>query len=362
VWDIVRHVLDETTNNAWDESRQASLIAQILSGELSLEAACGLHGLSAEVIRKWAPVFRHRTLQALDERLQESSLIASGQARRLGNAAYTGRLSDIPIADLLQTCQMGGKDAVITITQGNERSSIWCERGVIVDAESGRLRGEPAVYQILNLDSGQVSADFHLEPRSRTIELPCHILLLEAARHKDECARLIAQLDGPSSILLQAPGAWAADTTLTEREVLYLCDGERGVSDVLAASETSNLDTLSTLVSLLDRGYLLMEGASTPPPPVLADPAEDWERRSSLYFLPLAVTTPAVPRSSRSGPLMAALGLVFGILLGLGAEALHGGPPFRMEAAPASIPVIDGSSSGDCVNPAPLPVPARARP
>jgi uncharacterized protein DUF4388 len=346
-------VLGEITNDAWDESRQASLIAQILSGELALEVACGQHGLAAETIRKWALVFRHRTLQALDEKLQQTSLIESVNAQRLGNASYTGDLHDISIADLLQTCQMGGKDAVITITHGNERSSIWCERGVIVDAESGRLHGDAAVYRILNLDGGQVLADFHLEPRTRTIELPCHVLLLEAARHKDECARLIAQLDGPSSILLQAPGAWAANTTLTEREVLCLCDGERGVSDVLAASELSDLDTSSTLVSLLGRGYLLMEGAATRPPPVVAGPAaEDWERLSSLYYLPLAQATPVVARSSRR--VLAALGLVFGILLGLGAEALHGGTPFRMGSSRAASPVVEGTSSRDSLTPEPL--------
>jgi hypothetical protein len=316
--------MNEIASDVWNESQQATLIAQILSGELSLEAACRQHGLSTKLVRTWVPVYRHRTLQALDEKLQQRSLIESVNADRLGHAAYTGSLSDIPIPDLLQTCQMGGKDGVITVTQGGERSSIWCEQGAIVDAESGRLRGEAAVYRILNMDSGQVSVDFRLEPRRRTVELPCHVLLLEAARHDDECTRLIAELHGLRSIYLLAPGAWAAETTLTDREVLCLCDGERGVSDVLAASELSDLETLSTMVSLASRGYLLREGTATRPPPVVTGPgADDWGRRSSIY-LPIPQTPPA-RRANRNGPLLLALGLALGLLLSFVVENVYRG-------------------------------------
>ncbi len=344
MWDILRHGMTDIASDAWDESRQATLIARILSGEWSLEAACRLLGLSAETVRNWVPVYRHRTLQALDEKLQQTSLISAVNEEWLGNAAYTGSLDDIPIPDLLQTCQMGAKDGVITITRGGERSSIWCQRGAIVDAESSRLRGEAAVYRILNFDSGQVSADFRFEPRPRTVSLPCHVLLFEAARHKDECARLIKQLDGVRSIFLQAPGAWAADTSLTEREVLYLCDGKRGVSDVLTASDLSDLDTLSTMASLVARGYLLRDGVSTPPPPVVAGPgSEDWGRRSSLY-LPLPQVAPPVVRSKRGAPLLIGLGLVLGILVSFAAASLYPGMPIPTVEARAASFVVEATT------------------
>jgi hypothetical protein len=333
MWDILRHVMSEIASDVWDESRQATLIAQILCGELTLEAACQLHRLPPATVRNWVPVYRHRTLQALDEKLQQRSLIESVNAEWLGHAAYTGSLGDIPVPDLLQTCQMGSKDGVITVTRGGERSAIWCEQGVIVDAESGRLRGEAAVYRILNFESGQVSADFRLERRPRTIELPCHVLLLEAARHKDENTRLMAQLNGPRSLFQQAPGAWAADTTLTDREVLTLCDGERGILDVLAASELSDLDTLSTMVSLVGRGYLIHDGNSTRPPPAVTGPGTgDWGRRSNIY-LPLPQAAPSVAEPNRSAPLFLALGLVLGLLLWLVVATLYRAVPFHTAGA-----------------------------
>lgn len=156
-----------STIEVWDEPRQAALIVQIPSGEVSLVDACQRHGLSRETVRSWVPVYRHRTLQALEEKLLGTSLIESVNADRLGSATYTGNFDDVAVADLLQTCQIGEKDALITITRGGERSAIWCERGNVVDAESGRLGGEAAIYRILAFDSGQVSADFRLHSRRR---------------------------------------------------------------------------------------------------------------------------------------------------------------------------------------------------
>jgi hypothetical protein len=347
--------MDQSSSDVWDEPQQAQLIAQILSGALSLTAACQLHGLSVETVRKWVPVYRHRTLQALDEKLQAASLLDGASTERLGNAAYSGSLDDIAVADLLQTCHLGAKDCVITITRNDEQSSIWCERGVIVHASSGRLRGEAALYRILNFDSGQVWADFRLEASARTITLPCQALLLEAARHKDECAQLISQLRGLHAILTLAPGAWAANTTLTEREVLHLCNGERSVSEVLAQIEVADLDALQLIVSLVERGYLLREGTSTRPGPVASPSSSgDWRRQSSIY-LPIPQPRHS-SRRSRSATLLIALGLALGLLLWFVVETIYRRMPIGLAAADISGRDL-GTESAEVAAPRCLPSP-----
>jgi hypothetical protein len=309
--------LVKLSTGSWDEPRQAALIAQIMNAELSLPAACERHELSPETVRKWVPVFRLRTLQALDDKLQQTSLIHSVNADGFANAIYSGSIEDIPLSDLMQTCQMGGKDAVITVTSGNEQSSIWCEKGVVVDAESGKLRGEAAVYRILELEHGQVAVDFRHEPRERTIEATYFALLLESARHKDESRRLLEQLDGTLAIYSPAPGAQGADTTLTDREVLDLCDGDRSIADVLAASERSDLDTLTTFASLVERGYLVRHGISTPPPaPESRSGLEGWASGKTLQlsFEDLGVARNARPRARWRLAMFAAATLVLGML------------------------------------------------
>lgn len=312
-------MLVKLSSESWDEPRQAALIAQIMNAELSLPAACERHELSPETVRRWVPVFRLRTLQAIDDKLQQTSLIHSVNADGFANAIYSGSIEDIPLSDLMQTCQMGSKDAVITVTSGNEQSSIWCEKGLVVDAESGKLRGEAAVYRILELEHGQVAVDFRHEPRERTIEATYFALLLESARHKDESRRLLEQLDGAFSIYSPAPGALGADTTLTDREVLDLCDGIRSIADVLAASERSDLDTLTTFVSLAERGYLVRHGISQPPPPPESRSGlEGWASGKTLQlsFEELSVARNARPPARTRRSLAAVAGLALVLALG----------------------------------------------
>jgi uncharacterized protein DUF4388 len=310
------------SSESWDESRQSELLAQIMNAELSLRAACERHDLSPDTVRKWVPAFRLRTLQLLDDKLQQTTLIESVNADGLSNAIYSGSVEDLPLSDLMQTCQMGGKDAVITVTHGSEHSTIWSEKGVIVDAESGKLRGEAAVYRVLDLEHGQVSVDFRFEPRERTIELPCHVLLLESARHKDECERLLAELDGSLSIYSPAPGVLGADTTLMDRDLLDLCNGQRSVAAVLAESERSDLDTLVTFVGLVERGYLVRHGISRPPPS--SGPRsgpEGWASGKTLQFsIEQNVRRRARPRWKL--PMLAGAALALGVLVGKNVDAI----------------------------------------
>jgi len=256
---------NEESGKSWDDARKSALVAQIVSGKLSVKSACERHELSAETIQDWVRVFRRTTLQALDDHLRQTFLIQGVDAALLGSAEYTGTLDDIPIPDLIQTFQLGNKDGVISVTHDGLRSQIWCEKGQVVDAESGRSRGEAALYRILDLERGQVFADFRSEPRTRTIDLPGHVLLLEAARRKDECARLLERLGEVNAIYRPAAGATGSSMTAAEREVLALCDGERAIRDVIDESELGDLEALAAFASLVERQSLLRDGTSLAP-------------------------------------------------------------------------------------------------
>lgn len=245
----------------WDDARKSALVAQIVSGKLSVKDACARNGLSPETIQDWVRVFRRTTLQALDEHLRQTFLIQGADAASLGSAEYTGTLADIPLTDLIQTFQMGSKDGVITVTRDGCKSRIWCRGGEIIDAESGRLRGENAVYRILGFEQGQVFADFRGEPRERSIELPTNLLLLESARRKDEGARLLDKLGGLRAMYVAAFGEPASEA---EREVLAACDGQRDVSAMLEHAEVGELEMLGAAVALAERGAIVRQSALSP--------------------------------------------------------------------------------------------------
>src|SRR5690606_13358957 len=125
-----------------------------------------------------------------------------------------------------------------------QRSRIWCDKGEIIDAECGLRRGASALYRILSFDRGQVLADFHAEPRERTITIPGNQLLLEAARRKDEGARLLERLGDERTVYRPGSRPVLASND-AERQVFALCDGEHSVGQVLERSELDELETLS---------------------------------------------------------------------------------------------------------------------
>lgn len=331
---------NDESSKSWDDARKSALVAQIVSGKLSVRAACERHELSAEAIQDWVRVFRRTTLQALDEHLRQTFLIQGLDAALLGSAEYTGTLDDIPIPDLIQTFQLGGKDGVISVTCDEQRSQIWCEKGEIVHAESGRLSGEAALYRILDLERGRVFADFRSEPRARTIELPSNVLLLEAARRKDECARLLDRLGDASAIYRPAAGATAVSTTAAEREVLALCDGERAIRDVLQESELGDLEALAAISNLVEREYLLRDGRSQPEPSRAIVVSK--RPPSLVSFSPTATSARAPTPKRRSRlPAVAAAGLLLGGLGWGGAltfSRLRAPAPSSAAAVPSPAP------------------------
>jgi hypothetical protein len=334
--------MDKESSKGWDDAKKSALVAQIVSGKLSVKSACERHDLSPETIQDWVRVFRRTTLQAFDEHLRQTFLIQGADAAALGTAEYTGTLDDIPIADLIQTFQMGGKGGVITITRDGQHSHIWCDKGEIIDAESGALKGEAAIYRILNFERGQVLADFHSEPRPRTIDAPGNLLLLEAARRKDESTRLLDRLGDRAVFRSSDPPAVAESDV--EREVLALCDGERSLKEVLERSERGDLETLSAISSMVERHQLVQFGVSIAPPiPLTAITISKDTPHNGVSFLPLVASQRVETRRRSRAPLaFVGAGVALGTAIWMLASVFPRSTPVaaRLELPPSLLPAV----------------------
>jgi hypothetical protein len=265
----------------WDDAKKAALFADVVSLKLSIDEAAALHGLRVDVIQEWLRQFRRSALVAFDERLKKTLIDQGANADALTAAEFTGHVEDVSIADLVQTIEIAGKDAVITVTHEGADSRMWCSAGAIIDAESGRLSGEPAVYRILSFERGRMVADLRPEPRPRSIYAATHRLLLESIRRKDESEKLEKKLGNVNRLYRLGERSTSSRVRVStdELSVLRLFDGPRRLRDVLAQSHIGDLESLTALVRLVDDGYL-----------VEADAA------------PLPSRVPSEPRSVRGGP------------------------------------------------------------
>jgi hypothetical protein len=261
----------------WDDARKAALFADIVSLKLSIDEAAALHGLRVDVIQEWLRQFRRSALVAFDERLKKTLIDQGANADALTAAEFTGHVEDVSIADLVQTIEIAGKDAVITVSHEGTDSRMWCSAGAIIDAESGRLSGEAAVYRILAFERGRMVADLRPEQRTRTIYAATHRLLIEALRRKDESINLEKRVGNINRFYRLGERSTSSRVRVSTDElaILRLFEGPRRLRDVLAQSHIGDLETLTALVRLVDDGYLVE--AETPPLPARVIPARPIE-------------------------------------------------------------------------------------
>lgn len=105
--------------------------------------------------------------------------------------SFRGNVNDITLFDYIQLVFMTNRQLklVISSTDG-ENGVIFIDNRSACHAECGELQGEEAFYKCLSFKGGTfVSLPFD-EPRARTIRSKGDFLLMDAARLKDENAKV----------------------------------------------------------------------------------------------------------------------------------------------------------------------------
>jgi formylglycine-generating enzyme required for sulfatase activity len=275
------------------DEQKSSLVERIIRGELTPEQAQERFGLSRAELKDWVRVYRREARRAFDDRVKSVLSTQGIDMGELSAAEFSGNVEDMSVAELLQTIQLGGKDAEIRIEQGRELSYIWCIDGEVVDASTGPLRGAAAVYRLLSLQRGRIQADFSPVERPRTINVSTQALLMESARRYDECRQLIALLGDTSGVFVPSDRSLAPDVQATADQfaVLRLFDGVRTLDEVVAHSKLADLETLTNIQTLMIGGLLERVRAS----------------RTSLRDLSAAPMTAMTPEASYL-PLAASVG------------------------------------------------------
>ncbi|MEO8177791.1 MAG: DUF4388 domain-containing protein [Deltaproteobacteria bacterium] len=283
-----------------------------------------------------------------------SSAAAPGDGQVTRVAQFTGALDDLSVADLIQILQLAGKSAAIVVTHEGDESRLWCAAGEIVDAESGRLRGEPAVHRILSFERGWMAADLRATSRMRSIFAGTQRLLLEAARRKDESVALREKLGSPRHCYRLADGLTLEQLGLSPLELCSLRSfaKPRSWPEALESSELGDFETLTALAAWVDAGYLIGAGLREAPLTPSAPPAPA-ARQSAAGTLPplVASTRRGPPVRSRSSAMSWAWGAVVALVLTpagylLGSQTRHlPEPPAQLPAPAALAPAVEAPES-----------------
>ncbi|MCP3983005.1 MAG: DUF4388 domain-containing protein [bacterium] len=177
--------------------------------------------------------------------------------------AVQGKLSQIPLTDLLQLFHMNQRTGTIELTRQEggaqgEHGALVLREGNLIQATVGRVEGEKALFRLLAWRDG----GFAFRPGTVTmaprITTPTRALLMEALRQLDEWDQLKGSLPAPSARVRmivpreELPNAVHPVT----QELLDLLEHDDRVGELMDRSAFPDYQVLRTLQALSDRGIV----------------------------------------------------------------------------------------------------------
>jgi DNA-binding response OmpR family regulator/predicted hydrocarbon binding protein len=143
-----------------------------------------------------------------DEEVTLTTKLAIDKHRH--DQALFGTMSQLSVADLLQTAEVGRRSGAVSFQHDNERGRVWLQDGRVIAAEiQGGIQGKEAVYEIATWETGTFEADFGAVDVEPKFAMSPSELLLEAMRRLDE--RRAATKEDTQAIIR----AQTLDTALT---------------------------------------------------------------------------------------------------------------------------------------------------
>jgi tetratricopeptide (TPR) repeat protein/CheY-like chemotaxis protein len=222
---------------------------------------------------------------------------------------FTGNLADMGAVDLIQTLELGNKSGEVHFVNGKNRGSIYLKKGKIIDAEQANLRGQSAVYRLLNWTEGTFKIDFKEIEREDKIGSSNQSLIMEGMRRIDELGKIQEELPPLDStliidsqmILKDHPQQFPAKV----EDILAEFDGKTSIQEVLDKTSYDDLEVLKTISKLYFQGYLMEHFAPSPeeeipisPEEEIPIPLEEEATPSPEEDVPISLAEEATPSSS----------------------------------------------------------------
>ena len=99
---------------------------------------------------------------------------------------FRGMLRRVGLEEVLHLECLGRKSSILEVVSKDMRGRVFIREGEIIHASVGELQGEAGFNRIFSLVGGEFSLKPFEEPPARTIQCSWEMLVMEAARMRDE--------------------------------------------------------------------------------------------------------------------------------------------------------------------------------
>ncbi len=234
---------------------------------LGRESAQRPTGLFDELLPPDAP--EGEIAARLEAMLAQRARVNAVERETAADHEVQGKLSQIPLTDLLQVFHMNRRSGVVVLTRmeagGRQaRGEIWLREGNVVQSRAGaKVEGEKALFRLLGWRDGSFAFTPNRVNTPPRILTPTRALLLEGMRQLDEWDRLRGTLPPLAARVVLSvkkedlPNAVHPVT----QELLLLLEIYDGVRDLVDHCSYPDYQVLRTLQTLVERGIVELRRA-----------------------------------------------------------------------------------------------------
>ncbi len=177
--------------------------------------------------------------------------------------AITGTIENLDLAVILQTMNISKKTGCMEVKTGDDTSRIFFEQGTIIHAETKKLEGETAFYDMLTVSAGTWGFVPDMTTQKRTIKNKIEGLLLNWSNLMDEWNSIRDRLPSQDAVLKMADVPEDEREHLVfnmeEWEVLDLIRKHGLVSKVFSESSVGKFKTSKALLKFLSIDLVKIE-------------------------------------------------------------------------------------------------------
>lgn len=200
-------------------------------------------------------------LESLEENEDMDLQLDEEEPAPKSSKPMTGDLSSMGLSDLLQNLHQNKKTGILALTTTSLAGKIFIREGVLLGAESGKAKGQKAVYRMLTWKMGDfkfqpmVVDDADLEIDQEPIQESIESILMEGFRQYDELRKIqkvLPQMEDELELeeRLEVPISKLHPKVL---DVVQLIINHKKVKTVLDLSALSDLETSKIIFYLLKK-------------------------------------------------------------------------------------------------------------
>ncbi len=170
----------------------SSISVILLASKADITEKLSHHDSADDFVEK--PFFLKDATQRIKRVIDKIALEKMAKAAA-SDGIVRGSLAQMNMIDLMQSLEMGRKSCLLLLSNAGEKCEVYFSEGQVVHATYGELKGDPAVFKVLQWTGGNFQINFEAKTAQQSVTLNTQGLLMEGLRLLDESNRGEGELE-----------------------------------------------------------------------------------------------------------------------------------------------------------------------